>query len=61
MFYFLINVHIYILLSKASVIEGRPGVGVLARICFSGIHAKWCHFRQYLWIHVLGYYASRRG
>ena len=44
MYYFLINVHIYILLSKASVIEGRPVGVVLARICFSDIHAKWCHF-----------------
>ena len=37
------------------VTTGRPG-GFLARICFSDIHAKWCHFRQYLWIHVLGYW-----
>ena len=29
MFYFLINVHTYILLSKAIVIEGRPGGGSL--------------------------------
>ena len=30
----------YILLSKAIVIEGVREGGVLARICFSDIHAK---------------------
>ena len=41
MFYFLINVHIYILLSKAIVIEGRPGgVGSSPEFVNSDIHAK---------------------
>ena len=62
MFYFLINVHMYILLSKAIVIEASGGGGVLARICFSDIQAKWCHFRQYLFMHPrqdrIAYYES---
>ena len=42
----------YILLSKAIVIEGvRGGGGVLTRICVSDIHANWCHFsKNYLCI-----------
>ena len=47
---FSINVQINILLSKAIVIEGVRE-GVLARICLSDIHAKWCHFRVYLFMH----------
>ena len=63
-FIFLINVHMYILLSKAIVIEasGVGWGGGLARICFSDIQAKWCHFRQYLFMHQredrIAYYES---
>ena len=43
----------YILLSKRIAIEGVMGTGggVLAIFCFSVIHAKLCHFRQYLFMH----------
>ena len=41
----------YILLSKAIVIEGVWGGGSLAIFCFSVIHSKLCHFRQYLFMH----------
>ena len=40
----------YILLSKRFAIEGVMG-GVLAISCLSVIHAKLCHFRQYLFMH----------
>ena len=52
-YFFFINVYMYILLSEAIiVIEGvRGGGGVLARICFSDIYAKWCNFRQYFFMH----------
>ena len=39
-----------ILLSKRIAIEGVMGGG-LAIFCFSVIHAKLCHFRQYLFMH----------
>ena len=43
----------FILLSKRIAIEGVMG-GPLA-IFFSGIHAKLCHFRQYLFMHQREY------
>ena len=38
------------------------GLGVLPQKqkSFSNFHTNWCHFMQYLLVHVLGYYATAR-
>ena len=50
-----------IIVCNTIVTEG--GLGALPQKIqfFCNFHAKWRHFRQYLWVHVLVYYATTKG